>query len=169
LPTVKHAIVLHPRTSLEEIDAIRAAFDPLARAIGPHITLVFPFESELFSSEIESHVRAVLADRDPFEIRLDGITGDAGYIFLNVSTGRDELIRLHDMLYSGPLASHLSLEHLYNPHLTLGRVQDPATFTAALADVVQRAPTVEPCAWDLAVQRIPGLGAGLTELVIPFP
>jgi 2'-5' RNA ligase len=166
---VNRAIVLHPRISLDGIDAIRMRLDPLAHAIAPHITLVFPFESDLLSKDIESHVRSALVDHPPFDIRLDGITGDdAGYIFLNVTTGRDELIRLHDALYLGQLAPHLSLEHVYRPHLTLGRVQEPKALTIALAAVARSAPTVEPCPWNLAVHQLRGSGAGFTEFVIPF-
>jgi len=144
-------------------------FDPLAHVIAPHITLVFPFESDLSSRDIESHVRSALVDHPPFDIRLDGITGDdAGYIFLNVTTGSDDLIRLHDTLYTRQLASHLSLDHVYRPHLTLGRIQEPKEFTVALAAVTRSAPTVEPCPWDLTVHQLRGSRVGFTELVIPF-
>ena len=47
----KRAIILFPKfcSNTDLIQDIRDRYDPLASKIAPHITLVFPFESEISS------------------------------------------------------------------------------------------------------------------------
>ena len=136
MPT--RAIVIFPHArDLAEINRLRARFDPLARVIAPHITVVFPFNTDSGKVDLRAHVERTIGDVPAFIIRLAGITGggDKGqYLFLNVELGSLGVIELHDRLYSGSLARHLSLDHPYVPHLTLGRVSDPAAFPDALAE-----------------------------------
>jgi hypothetical protein len=45
---LKRAIVIFPKfENVYPIEQLRKQFDPLARTIEPHITVVFPFESDL--------------------------------------------------------------------------------------------------------------------------
>ncbi|HML68430.1 MAG TPA: 2'-5' RNA ligase family protein [Clostridia bacterium] len=107
---MKRAIVLYPIfNDLEKIQSIRERFDPLAKYIAPHITLVFPFESDLSTADLDAHMRCALDDVKKFDVQLQGITGDYrdGYLFLNVKKGNDEIINLHDRLYSGVLEQFL--------------------------------------------------------------
>lgn len=53
-------------------------------------------------------------------------------MFLNVKRGNDQLIALHDRLYTGLLAPYRSLRHTFVPRMTVGRLVDPAAFAAAL-------------------------------------
>ena len=39
--------------NIETIDEIRDRYDPLAKLVCPHITLVFPFESEITNDEVQ--------------------------------------------------------------------------------------------------------------------
>lgn len=120
------------------ITRIRHKFDPLAELVPPHITLVFPFESESNQSEIRSHIRNAIADMAPFHVRFSGVTGHEGeYLFLNVKEGNDQLIALHDRLYSGLLRSFLSFEHTFVPHMTVGRLLDKSAWDRAVAEVSQ--------------------------------
>jgi 2'-5' RNA ligase len=113
---------------------LRREFDPLADLVPPHITLVFPFQSNLSVAELESHVAESVAGIAPFAIHLAGITGHEGeYLFLNVKRGNDTLIALHDRLYQGSLRPFLSHEHTYIPHMTIGRLPDQASWRAAIA------------------------------------
>ena len=41
---------------------------------------------------------------------------------MGVWQGWDEICTLHDRLYTGPLAEHLSHTHVFVPHLTVGRL-----------------------------------------------
>lgn len=115
------------------IEEVRKKFDPLYGLVPPHITLVFPFESEIRTSTLKQHVRAALAGVRPFPIQLKGITATPDqYLFLNIKKGNDDIIELHDRLYSGMLGGFLSRRNHYAPHLTIGRYRDEAGLQAAL-------------------------------------
>jgi hypothetical protein len=65
---------------------------------------VFPFDSELPTGQLRDHVQSCVAGLAPFPVRLSQVTGSEGeYLFLNIKRGNDELIALHDRLYTGPL------------------------------------------------------------------
>jgi len=140
----------------DAIAALRQRFDPLAAQIPPHLTLVFPFGSDLGLAELGGHVAAVLRDFAPFPVRLAEITGsEREYLFLNVKRGNDDLITLHDALYTGPLRHHRSFADTFFPHLTVGRVPDPARFTAARAVVA----TTHVCVDTRVIEAHVPLGA----------
>ncbi|PKM39428.1 MAG: 2'-5' RNA ligase [Firmicutes bacterium HGW-Firmicutes-9] len=135
---MKRAIVLFPKFSnIEAIQAVRERFDPLANYIAPHITLVFPFESTLSTVELKAHLRHTLAGMKQFAVSLSGVTGDFrdGYLFLNVKQGNDNIIDLHDRLYSGALEPFLFRKVTYCPHITVGRVEEPSAFDLALEEL----------------------------------
>ena len=53
----KRAILIFPEfNNIHEIEVIRKQYDPLYEKIAPHITLVFPFESEMSSNQVLQHV-----------------------------------------------------------------------------------------------------------------
>jgi 2'-5' RNA ligase len=135
-PPVRRAIaVMLAGCGVEAIEDLRRRYDPLAALLPAHLTLVFPFESALPASALAAHVRAVAAGRTPFPLALREVTGhDGEYLFLNVKCGNDELIALHDGLYTGLLAPYLEPDHTFLPHATVGRLPDAASFRAALAD-----------------------------------
>ena len=133
----KRAVVAVPRIrsvhEWAEVLSARDRLDPLARNIPAHITLVFPFESAISNSALETHLRELVAPSRRFSVVLQGITAYANeYLFLNIKRGNDEVIRLHDVLYSGTLAMHTDRRHTYVPHVTVGRVR-PEEVPEALA------------------------------------
>lgn len=132
----KRAIVVFPKfEEIHLIHQLRSQFDPLVHTIEPHITLVFPFESNLSTKHLQSHIEQAVQGIGPFPVQLHGITGSADeYLFLNAKRGNDQLIELHDRLYSGALAVHLSVEHTFIPHLTVGRLKNKAAFLSALEE-----------------------------------
>jgi 2'-5' RNA ligase len=130
----EYAIVIYPKFDHKnQIDQLRNQFDPLAAVLDPHITLVFPFESDLSLEQLKAHIQYAIQGILPFEIELQGITGSEGeYLFLNVKHGNDQIIEMHDRLYTGLLEPHLIREHTYIPHLTIGRLNNKAAFLSAL-------------------------------------
>jgi 2'-5' RNA ligase len=106
-----------------QVLAVRDQYDPLASAIAPHLTLVFPFEDSLSDSALHAHVARMVSDIPCFAVMLGEITAHENeYLFLNVKRGNDQLIHLHDALYSGVLASHLARSLTFVPHITVGRL-----------------------------------------------
>ena len=108
------------------IQAIRERFDPLAGSVPPHITLVFPFDSEISSEALIALIDQAVAE---FEFEYVEISFARAIIvkqfcFLPIDAGRDQLTELHDFLYSGILEPYLAEEEDYVPHLTIGRSSD---------------------------------------------
>ena len=164
-PMQTWAIVTFPEFQPEQrtlIDRLRAAYDPLASAIAPHITLVFPFEAPLSHDDLLTHMRAVaeVAAIAPFEIVLRGVTGQEDeYLFLNVKRGNDQIIALHDRLYTGPLAAYRSPRHTYTPHLTVGRLSTGERFAAALDAASTLTETFHSKVREITACRISASGA----------
>jgi 2'-5' RNA ligase len=130
------AIVVFPAfTDPTPIERLRRAYDPLADFIAPHITLVFPFTSAIAIETLAAHMRRAARDLAPFEVTLREVTGHMEeYLFLNVKRGADQLVALHDRLYSGILTRYLAPEHTFTPHLTVGRLPTAERFALALVD-----------------------------------
>jgi 2'-5' RNA ligase len=134
------AIVLFlPEPEPDAVMVLRRRFDPLFGSLGAHVTLVFPFQSDLSPEALREHVEQVVRGVSPITVRLADVTGgadvsgnNAHYLFLNVKRGNDALIELHDRLYNGPLKGYLSREFTYMPHVTVGRFTERAAFGAAL-------------------------------------
>lgn len=127
-PLPRRAIVwFPPAEAVVDVERFRAAHDPLARAIAAHVTLVFPFASTLGMVQVAAHVRRATAHWPPLPVRFEGI-GDfhADWVHLRLSLGRAAVTALHDRLYRGALAPFLRVELPYEPHLTIGRADDPA-------------------------------------------
>ena len=133
----KRVVVAFPRVESaaewKQILSVRDRFDPLAGAIAPHLTLVFPFADALSDAALEQHLRSVVTDLPRFPLVLRDITAHENeYLFLNVKRGNDELIHLHDALYTGALAPHHVRMNTFVPHVTVGRL--PADELAAALD-----------------------------------
>ncbi|HEX6799173.1 MAG TPA: 2'-5' RNA ligase family protein [Ktedonobacterales bacterium] len=132
-----------PTPTLDAIQAVRRDYDPLAEVIPPHLTLVFPFTSSLPAQLLEPHMTHIARSVGPFKLELAEVTGSENeYLFLNVKRGNDELIALHDRLYTGPLSQHSDPRFTYTPHLTVGRIADRTAFAAALDDARARLPHI---------------------------
>jgi 2'-5' RNA ligase len=156
------AIVIFPEFASEQramIDRLRHACDPLAAAIAPHITLVFPFVATLSLDDLLTHMRASVVAIPPFEIELRGVTGqEAEWLFLNDRRGNDQTIALHDHLYTGLLAPRLSPRYTYTPYLTVGHLARGERFAAALATASSLSETLRMTTHEIAAYRISATG-----------
>lgn len=86
---IKRCIMIFPYFgNVEIIDDIRKKYDPLSEHVRPHITLVFPFESDIEASKLKEHIENVISGMMPFDIKLSGITPSTSfgsYLFLNIN------------------------------------------------------------------------------------
>src|SRR5690349_16746674 len=95
-------VTFPPSGDVARLAILRERFDPLARLVPPHITLVHPFADDISDGELRAHVEDATRGLPAFPVRLSGITGAEGeYVFLNVKQGNDALIELRDRLYAG--------------------------------------------------------------------
>jgi 2'-5' RNA ligase len=163
---LKRSIVLLPSFSnISVIEGIREKYDPLAKCVPPHITLVFPFESDLTEEALKAHLADALKGVQKFPVLLRGITGDFrdGYLFLNVKRGNDQIIELHDRLYAGVLEPFLVRKATYCPHLTVGRLLDPLAFDRAAGALGCYDDSFETVIDKVYVETIAGDGVARVE------
>lgn len=105
----------------EPIGSFRRAYDPTVDLVGPHLTLVFPVPASIGRDAFREHIRDVVSRTPPFDIRLKGLEKSWDHwLFLLVAEGRDDVVALHDSLYTGILRPHLWTERPYVPHVGLG-------------------------------------------------
>ena len=72
---VTRTIMIFPEfDNIDSIDKIRSKYDPLAELVRPHVTLVFPFESDMTDNEIRSILESRLQDIRPFDLTLQGFS-----------------------------------------------------------------------------------------------
>lgn len=105
-----------------DIDDVRSKYDPLSGKIPPHITLVFPFDYDLSTELLISHVQFVASDYQAFDITFGEPEFHDTCVWLPTIEGREKIQAIHASLYTDILKPHLSSMHCYTPHLTLARV-----------------------------------------------
>lgn len=123
-PLPRRAIVWFPPLPADnKIDAFRARHDPLATRIGAHVTLVFPFPTNLTSTQLASHIKRIVGNWPPLPVSFRDIDSLQDEFCIQVVRDKSEAVTaLHDKLYSGILKPHLRVEMEYRPHIMLGRV-----------------------------------------------
>ena len=117
-------IYLLPDVLNEAIQAFRTEHDPLAKLIDPHVTLVFPFDSEISDTALIEHISSNVAGALPISASLpENAVASDSHIYFPLDLGAQSVRELHDRLYSSTLES-LLLPIPYIPHITIGRVSD---------------------------------------------
>ncbi|MGL4774041.1 MAG: 2'-5' RNA ligase family protein [Clostridium sp.] len=136
---VKRCIMIFPKfENVGVINRVRDKFDPLASHVAPHVTLVFPFESDIEAGELRSHLEQVLSEFSPFKLILSGITpvvSHGNYLFLGLKEGQDVIKKIHSSLYTGILKEFFPpwLEDgSYLPHMTVGMINNTEDYEKAI-------------------------------------
>lgn len=111
--------------NMEIIDSIRKQYDPLAELVRPHITLVFPFESQMSNAELTDIFNERLQGVKPFDLKLGGVSKKedvfGNYLFLNVIQGVKEISFIHQVLYDNEF-KEFDMGLPYIPHMTIGNL-----------------------------------------------
>lgn len=133
------AVLIFPEfENINIINEIRKKYDPLAELVLPHITLVFPFDSELTDKELNLYIKECLRDIHPFKIELEGFSKQedpfGNYLFLNIVQGVDIIKNIHDILYKDKL-KEFDLGYKYSPHMTVGKLTSMELLDKAFDDV----------------------------------
>ncbi len=129
-----YLVLAHPLFSsadLAWVEAIRSEHDPQAALITPHVTLVFPIaEAAVALDKIIVRVHTLALTTSPIALTFRCVllmpeTGQPGaHLFLIPDEGMSRLVKLHNRLYRGALASQLCLEIPFVPHVTIGSSND---------------------------------------------
>lgn len=121
----ERTIMIFPQLSNQEvIDGIRKKYDPLYHLIRPHITLVYPFKSNMPDMILSQKLEECLKETVSFSLVLQGISKHidtyGNYIFLNIKTGSQKIMEIHNSLYL-----HIFGERCHQPfipHMTIGNL-----------------------------------------------
>lgn len=124
--------------NIDVINSIRKKYDPLADLVLPHITLAFPFDSELTNEELNLYLKECLSNIQPFKVELAGFSKQedkyGNYLFLNVVQGTEVIKNIHDILYRDKL-KQFDVGCDYVPHMTVGKVSSKDLLDKAFDDV----------------------------------
>lgn len=172
---LERCIMIFPEFSnISVIDEIRNKYDPLARHVRPHITLVFPFRSDIGSDELKQHIQNALSSVQPFRVTLKGITpakSFGNYLFLDVVHGREEIVDIHKRLYTGLLECHFPQwlsKGSYTPHITVGKIDDEESYRATIADVQDIQDTFTALVEKISVEIIDENEDSIIEMEVPL-
>ena len=140
MPLLIVAYPTFPEPDMCWTEAIRAAHDKLHAVIRAHITLVFPDQS-ISAEHLIDHAQKIVQGVLQFQVMFrcanvvrDTLSDQTG-VFLVPDEGNAALVKLHDRLYTGTLASRRRLDVPYIPHITVGTSPDPLA-CQALADAL---------------------------------
>jgi 2'-5' RNA ligase len=161
-------------SNMNIIDTIRDKYDPLARHVRPHITLVFPFESDISTSELRAHLEDILSEVRPFKVSLHGIIPVrtfGNHLFLDITKGRDEIINIYKCLYTGILES-FHPEWLrtvdYYPHMTVGNLPTEEKYKSAIEVAASIDDVFDSHIEKISVEIIAENEDSLIEMEIPL-
>lgn len=172
---LKRCIMIFPKFDNGQIiDKIRERYDPLANHVRPHITLVFPFDSDIGTIELKEHISSVLSEITAFEIILNGITPTNNfgkYLFLNIQKGNDEIIELHKRLYTDILQNYYPewlKGKVFLPHMIVGNFSNEEEFEAAINETRDIVDSFKATVNEISVEIIDENEDSIIELNIPL-
>jgi 2'-5' RNA ligase len=138
----RRTIMIFPEfKNIDIINEIREKYDPLAKHVRPHITLVFTFESSLSSIEIEEHLKKVLDGTKCFTLNLQEIikidNPFGKYLFLSIKQGNEQIKEISKKIYTGILQSYKAdwlNDDTFLPHMTIGSFTSKEDLDIAFKD-----------------------------------
>lgn len=123
----KRDILIIPKfNNIYKIQMIREKYDELFDIIEPHITLAFPFRSNISNEKLRQQLTDIIRDINPFRIKCKGLTLrkdkkiNTYYIFLNIVEGKEIINEINHKIYKNILRDVDIKKYNYEPHITLG-------------------------------------------------
>jgi 2'-5' RNA ligase superfamily protein len=109
-----------PSALAKQVQSFREEYDPTARLIEPHLTIVLP-SAGLSKELVTRHVERVLRNWSLFTVQFTGLGKSWDHwLFLLVGKGNKDVVKLHDHLYAGVLAPQQRKGLEFIPHVGLG-------------------------------------------------
>ena len=106
----KRDILIIPKfNNIHKIQMIREKYDELFDKIEPHITLAFPFRSNISNEKLKQQLTDIIRDNNPFRIKCKGVTLrkdkriNTYYIFLNIVEGKEIINEINHKIYENIL------------------------------------------------------------------
>jgi len=123
------------------INDFRRKYDYLHQYIEPHITLVFPFFSNLTDNEIAADLSKLVADINSFKISCCGFSklkGNDNCIAMNILLGFTDIYKMYYLIHKGilkPYQSKITIDGSFVPHMTIGRFNNEAEMEIAFKEI----------------------------------
>ena len=128
----KRDILIIPKfNNIYKIQMIREKYDELFDIIEPHITLAFPFRSNISNEKLRQQLADIIRNINPFRIKCKGLTLrkdkkiNTYYIFLNIVEGKEIINEINHKIYENILRDVDIKKYNYEPHITLGTINNP--------------------------------------------
>lgn len=128
----KRDILIIPKfNNIYKIQMIREKYDELFDIIEPHITLAFPFRSNISNEKLRQQLTEIIRNINPFKIKCKGLTLrkdkkiNTYYIFLNIVEGKEIINEINHKIYENILRDVDIKKYNYEPHITLGTTNNP--------------------------------------------
>ncbi|PGZ97347.1 2'-5' RNA ligase [Bacillus pseudomycoides] len=155
--------------NLYEIEEIRRKHDPLYDRIPPHITLVFPFMNEVSNENLKKHIETNISKMNPFHITLSPVVTNADeYLFLLIKDEKENIIELHNKLYTDFLQPFYRKEIPYVPHVTVGRKSDKEHALRVITDLHPLRDIMRFTIDKITVESIGENGKSIIEFEVPL-
>ena len=120
-----YSLVNYPDINTSAIEKFRERYDSYHRLIGAHITIIFPVPDSIGEKELVAHIESNIQKWKHFQIHIKGLEKSWDHwLFLLIQEGNDEIIKLHDQLYTGILAPFLRRDIEFIPHIAIGLFAD---------------------------------------------
>ena len=124
---LRDILIIPELDDISLIQDIREKYDELANIVPPHITLAFPFDSDITNEELDIKLKNIFSEYKEFNITLSGVSYHYDervgvyYIYLDVTQGYDTIYEISKKIYSEIF--NKEVPEKYIPHITLGSVE----------------------------------------------
>jgi len=124
---LRDILIIPELDNISLIQDIREEYDELANIVPPHITLAFPFSSDITNEELDSKLKKIFSEYKEFNITLSGISYHYDervgvyYMYLDVTQGYETIYEISKKIYSEIF--NMEVPEKYIPHITLGSVE----------------------------------------------
>ena len=127
--TMYYCVIHYPKIDSTKIEELRRNYDPTYEHIKAHITLVFPIKTDDIGKEdLERHIEEIIAEQSSFDIKLAEFEKSwDNWLLLGLEKGRNQIVTLHDELYSGILKPFWRKDLPFSPHISLGQFNEKGT------------------------------------------
>lgn len=163
---IRTVLIFPEFDNMSIIDGIRDKYDPLARLIRPHITLVFPFESGMDTETLKSRLQSALIGTEPFDIELRRISKHidrwGNYLFLSVVKGKQQLAGMSRSLYLSLFGAENTQKYI--PHITVGKLETEGLLDSAYSIAAHISDTFTAVADAVSVEIIGAHGESYIEM-----
>lgn len=116
-----YGLVSYTNLKSKAINNFRRYYDPWVNLVEDHVTFIFPVPDSIGRDNLINHIRNILDKKKAFDIHIAGLEKSWDhFLLLTLKEGNDEVIELHDQLYTGILVPYLRKDIRFVPHIGLG-------------------------------------------------